>query len=504
MGRISLIVGLALAALAAAAAAAPQPLAIEQLTREDHQVIELTGSLVRYRFADRGGVLESAYIHFYSYRAAAVDAVPGWVAADSGLALAEGVSLPFEVWVGEDKRDQRDYTASVVRQSDDVAKVELANKTDTVSVDKSFVVDSNAYYTLDVEVRLAAAGEAVRLVLGHRPVGKGAPDLLFLYDGEVYTSPLAAGAYSRFEGLGLVDREVVYFLRLDEASGLVPFLGMNTAGQPVFGLEAQSLSGEATVRGTLYAGRNRYLLLDKAGLGELTDLNLFSRFLVMVMRFFGWLYRATGNYGWAIILFTLVTRVILYPLMRNQLRSMAKMQRLQPKVKKLQEKYKDDRETLQKQMLELYRKERVNPLGGCLPMLLQLPILILLWQAILYSAEQIHLSPGFLWIPDLSQPDPFYILVVLTTGAMLFQQWLTQRRMPEQATGGTQVVGWIFPIFLAILFMNFPAGLWLYYFLTTAFQMGQQLVIDWEMAREGAASRGGASREAPSDGSQDD
>lgn len=133
-------------------------------------------------------------------------------------------------------------------------------------------------------------------------------------------------------------------------------------------------------------------------------------------------------------------------------------------------------------------------------MFLQLPILILLWQAILYSAEQIHLSPGFLWIRDLSQPDPYYILVVLTTGAMLLQQWFTQRRVPEQAGGGSQAIGWLFPIIMAILFMSFPAGLWLYYFLTTAFQIGQQLIIDWEMARE----RARALSPSPEDGPEGD
>ncbi len=165
---------------------------------------------------------------------------------------------------------------------------------------------------------------------------------------------------------------------------------------------------------------------------------------------------------------------------------MAKMQRLAPKLQKLQEKYKDDRQTLQQQMMELYRQEKVNPLGGCLPLLLQFPILILLWQAIMYSAEQIHLSPAFLWLSDLSQPDPYYIMIVLATGAQLVQQWLTQRRMPEQPKGGAQMVGWVLPIVMALLFLSFPAGLWLYWFASTLLQIGQQMIFDLEMARETA------------------
>ena len=131
-------------------------------------------------------------------------------------------------------------------------------------------------------------------------------------------------------------------------------------------------------------------------------------------------------------------------------------------------------------------------------MLLQFPILILLWQAILYSAEQIHLSPGFLWISDLSQPDPYYILVILTTGTMILQQWLAQRQMPAQAQKGSQAMTWLFPVIMAVLFLNFPAGLWLYYFLTTLFQMGQQIIINWEMSREAPAPR------AVADGEKDD
>ena len=488
MGKISLALGAILAFLCVLSLASPQPLETQWVDRDGYRALEITGSLVRYRFRELGGALESAYIYFSSYRSQALDAVPGWTLVNKQLALAPGVSLPFEVWAGDALSDPDVYSLRyTVDEGKRVAVVRLSKEGESLSVEKLFTVRTDALYTVDVELRLSGEGERVRVVLGHRPIGKAAPELVFLYDGEAYSSLPAPGSYARFEGLGLVSKEAVFFFRvIDGGVGVVPFQDQNASGQPVFGLELQSLDGEATLKGVLYAGRNRYLLLDKAGLGGLMDLGLFSRFLVMVMRFFEWLYHLTGNYGWAIILFTLITRVVLYPLMRNQLRSMAKMQRLAPRIKKLQERYKDDRETLQKQMMELYRQERVNPLGGCLPMIFQFPLLILLWQAILYSAEQIHLSPGFLWIRDLSQPDPYYVLVVLTTGAMLFQQWLTQRRMPAgQAGGGGQAIGWLFPVMMAVLFMSFPAGLWLYYFLTTIFQMGQQLIIDWELKREG-------------------
>ncbi|MFW6422149.1 MAG: YidC/Oxa1 family membrane protein insertase, partial [Candidatus Bipolaricaulota bacterium] len=163
-------------------------------------------------------------------------------------------------------------------------------------------------------------------------------------------------------------------------------------------------------------------------------------------------------------------------------RSMGKMQELQPKMEEIREEYEDDRQKQQEAMMELYKEEGVNPMGGCLPMFIQLPILILLWRAILYSAEQIHLSPGFLWLNDLSLHDPYYILVALTVGIMIVQQQLMQT--PGGGGGQNKWMGLVFPLFMGVMLHNFPAGLWLYYFLTTLFQVGQQSFINWEMEKQ--------------------
>lgn len=461
--------------------AASEPVEILRSIEEGTEIVGVTTSLLHYKFSEDGGTLRSAFVHFASYGSTTLDAVPGW-GTGAKPTLGFGVSLPFEVWLGEATSDVWVYSATPVRPQPDEAVVVLSYSGEDLLVTKEFGVRWDSLYTMDVAIRVQVPGERIRLVLGHRPTGNDAPALLFLYDGKTHNAPLAPGSYARFQGLGLVANDRVYFLRLDEGNA-VPFLGVNASGHPVFGLEA---SGELQLRGLLYTGRNRYVLLDKAGVAVVAPVGFFSQFLVWVMTFFEWLYRFTGNYGWAIILFTLITRVITHPLMRNQYRSMAKMQRLAPKLKRLQEKYKDDRQTLQQQMMELYRQEKVNPLGGCLPLILQFPILILLWQAIMHSAELIHISPGFLWLRDLSQPDPYYVMIILATGAQLLQQWLTQRRMPEPPTGGTQMIGWVFPIVMALLFLSFPAGLWLYWFLASALQIGQQFIFDVEMAREPA------------------
>lgn len=456
-----------------------EPLEILRAVAEGTEVVQITTSLLRYQFGVTGGTMRSAFVHFAPSGSHPLDTVPGW-GSGAKPTLGFGVSLPFEVWLGETASDPRRYDVKVENPEPDQAVVQITHVGDGLVVTKEFRVQSDSLYTMDVAVDVRAPGQRIRLVVGHRPSGTGAPDLVFLYDGKTHPAPLAPGSYARFQGLGLVASDRVYFLRLDKAN-VVPFFAVNSAGHPVFGLEG---TGEIAVRGALYTGRNRYVLLEKAGLAKVDPVGFFSQLLVWVMKFFEWLYRLTGNYGWAILLFTLITRVLTHPLMRNQYRSMAKIQRLAPKLKKLQERYKDDRQALQQQMLELYRQEKVNPLGGCLPLLLQLPILVLLWQAIMHSAELINTSPGFLWMRDLSQPDPYYIIVLLATGAQLVQQWLTQRRMPEPPSGGAQMVGWVLPIVMALLLLSFPAGLWLYWFVATLLQIGQQLIFDLEMARE--------------------
>lgn len=474
-----IVVGVALAALVGSLCGTSQPVDILRSIEEGTEIVQLTTSLLRYRFSEAGGTLRSAFIHFASYGTSPLDVVPGW-GSGAQPTLASGVSLPFEVWIGEENADPRTYDLNIAQPEPDRATVRVAYDGEDLQAEKAFHVGWDGLYTMGIEVHIRAPGERIRLVLGHRPTGKDGPELIYIYDGARTAERKELGTYAVFSGLGLVDSQRVFFLRLDEGN-VAPFSWMNANGHPVFGVEAL---GELVLRGTLYAGRNRYVLLEKADLELLAPVGFFSQILVWVMRFFEWLYHVTGNYGWAIILFTLITRIVTYPLMRNQYRSMAKMQRLAPKLKRLQEKYKDDRQTLQQQMMELYRQEKVNPLGGCLPLILQFPILILLWQAIMHSAEQIHISPGFLWLRDLSQPDPYYIMIVLATGAQLLQQWLTQRRMPEPPTGGSQMIGWVFPIVMALLFLSFPAGLWLYWLLSTLFQIGQQLIFDFEMARE--------------------
>lgn len=379
----------------------------------------------------------------------------------------------------------------------DTLVLEFAGHVGPFSVTKRFTLHSDPYYTIDLELVIEnptgqEAASPLRMDLGSYTAKSKGPSLVFQFDGKARDSVLAEDSYDSFEGLGLLSKDIVFFLQTRNAPGVAPFAEKRPAGDREFGITLTPTKGKATYSFSLYGGRRRFLLMNHVGLGTLDAPGAGARMMVPVIQFLEILYRFTGNFGWAIILFTLVTRIILYPLMRKQFHSTAKMQKLAPKMKKLQERFKDDRQLQQQKLVELYRKEGVNPMSGCLPLLLQLPILILLWKAILYSAEEIHLAPGFLWISDLSLRDPYFIFVILTTLAMMVQQKM-MTPMTTGDSGSAKYMGYVFPILMAFFLWNFPAGLWLYYFLTTIFQVGQQYVVNLELARAEAptAAAGG-------------
>ena len=182
-------------------------------------------------------------------------------------------------------------------------------------------------------------------------------------------------------------------------------------------------------------------------------------------------YKISHNYGLAIILLTLVIRVFLAPLSYKSFKSMKSMQKLQPEIRKIQKKYKGDRAAMNKAVMELYKTHKVNPLGGCLPMLLQLPIFIGLYNLLANTIELRH-SPFFLWIHDLSAKDPYYILPIIMGITMLIQQKMTPSTMDP-----TQSKLMLFmPIMFTFFFLNFPAGLVLYWMVNNLLTIGQQYV----------------------------
>ncbi|MHB8404930.1 MAG: membrane protein insertase YidC [Gammaproteobacteria bacterium] len=186
------------------------------------------------------------------------------------------------------------------------------------------------------------------------------------------------------------------------------------------------------------------------------------------------IHRFIGNWGWSILVLTLLFKLVFYPLNQISGRSMAKMRRVQPRLKALQERYKEDKQRLGQATMEFYKKEKINPMGGCLPMLVQMPIFFALYYVLVYSVE-LRQSPWLGWIHDLSAPDPYYILPVLY-GVVMFIQ---QRISPQPTTDKMQQrIMMAMPLGIAVLYAVLPSGLALYYVANSMLTIIQQWRIN--------------------------
>ncbi len=513
---------------------------LERSARGDEEEILVRPKLAEYVFGNRGGVLKSVYLYFAPAGIFPAELVPD--AETRSVPTPEGprrervyvqdALFPFQLLLEGAVSDREiPYEVTVERRGSEVRLRFEGELPSGLRAIKTYTIAEEGVYTLGVQLEIQNPTDAplpldsALWVLG-RGVGRSPdPDaqIRFLYGGEVSTEPLDA---PDFGGLGFVSGGLAFFLKpRDGTLDLKPARRALDGERALWGLELPQLLQPRESRRwafTLYAGRAKYTLLAEEGLGQLAPPGLFSQLVIAVVELLNWLYRVTGNYGYAIILFTLITRILLFPLTRQQFHAMAKMAELRPKLEKLQQRYptlrrlrelhpnlseeellkrdRENRRALQEKLMELYREEGVNPLGGCLPLLIQFPILIILWRAILYSAEAIHLSPGFLWMDDLSLRDPYYIIVGLTALAMILQTKTTPT-LTSQSQGPNPMIMMLFSIGLMVLFLkDFPAGLWLYYFLTTVIQVGQQVFINWELAhlqrKKEAAAAEGAKAEA--------
>jgi len=209
-----------------------------------------------------------------------------------------------------------------------------------------------------------------------------------------------------------------------------------------------------------------------------------------------------GNWGFAIVLLTLLVRVLLLPAVIPQFKNMAKQRALKPEIDKINELYKDDREKKGAAMMELWRKHKVNPLGGCLPVLLQMPIFFALYQTLSTSIELYH-APFVLWWTDLSSPDPFYVLPIALGALMFIQQKLTPIQMDAAQA---KVMLYAMPLMMTFFMLLLPTGLCLYMVTSSAVGITQQRYMYWKMdqgpsllATEGDDEDGGSDDQTADD-----
>jgi YidC/Oxa1 family membrane protein insertase len=252
-------------------------------------------------------------------------------------------------------------------------------------------------------------------------------------------------------------------------------------------------SGQATDQEfRAYLGPKERERLEKIGGDTIRSIDLGWSWIEPLVLGFGWLLRAlysiVPNYGIAIILLTILVRLVTMPLTNRQMRSMERMRELQPKVKALQEKHGEDRQKQSEEMMKLYKTEGVNPLGGCFPMLLQLPVFIGLFYA-LRSSIQLRQAPFVGWINDLSAPEtlftipgleiPIRVLPLVMGVSMVLQQKLTPMTSVDPAQARMMMT--IMPVMMTVLFYQFPSGLVLYWFVSNLLAIGHQLLIGRRM-----------------------
>jgi YidC/Oxa1 family membrane protein insertase len=260
--------------------------------------------------------------------------------------------------------------------------------------------------------------------------------------------------------------------------------GLYAAGVIVpVGTIAPGATGE--VRVPLYVGPQDQDVLAKTakGLDLVVDYGIFTVIAAPLFWLLKWLHSIIGNWGWAIIVMTVMIKAAFYPLNAAAARSMGKMKIIAPKMKALQEQYANDKQQLQMKMMEMYKTEKINPLGGCLPILVQIPVFIALYWVLL-SAVELRQAPWILWIKDLSAPDPYFVLPVIYAITAYLQVKLSPTPIsdPVQAK-----VMQIMPIAFSVLFIFFPSGLVLYWLVNNILQIAQQWQMNRVLEREAAA-----------------
>ena len=244
------------------------------------------------------------------------------------------------------------------------------------------------------------------------------------------------------------------------------------------GLELQTVQSAANASYLMYIGTKELQVLEDSGhdLVRLIDYGWFGNkfaFLVKpILKALNYFYGLTGNYGWSIIFLTCIIKLLFAPLSHKSFKSMKGMQKIQPYVKIIQQRNKDNRQKMNEELLDLYKKNRVNPLGGCLPMLLQIPVFIALYHALFFSIE-LRGAPFMLWIQDLSVSDPYYVTPVLMGATMFLQQKMT----PMMGDPIQQKIMMFLPIVFTFLFLTFPAGLVIYWTVNNLLTISQQFYI---------------------------
>jgi len=405
-----------------------------------------------------------------------------------------------------------DQHAYELRSGADTLRVPMYWQGDGIQVEKTYVFRRGSY-TVEVEHRVINTSDSVwngnlyTQLQRTEPSTDGggfSPTSRVTYSGAAYYSPEDKYTKESFSDLREqpLDRSVTggwiamvehYFMAAWIPPAQTPRYFQSSvidaSPRPRYLIRYQSGAAEIapgqaqTFNDRLFIGPKKQKMLAEIAPGlELTvDYGIFTIFSKPLFWLLEKIHSVVGNWGWAIVLLTVLIKLAFFKLTEAQYRSMARMRKLQPRIEALKERYGDDRQKMSQAMMELYRTEKVNPMGGCLPILVQIPIFIALYWVLLESVE-LRQAPFIFWIKDLSSPDPLYVLPVINGAAMIMTQRMTpapgmdpmQRRMMNAL-----------PVVFSVLFAFFPAGLVLYWATNAVISLAQQWVITRRIDQSG-------------------
>ena len=428
------------------------------------------------------------------------DTLPNLFVAQSGLLSSNSAPDHYAIYTAE----KTDYQ---LKPGQDQLRIPLTWQDDAgIKVTKTLIFKRGSH-VIDVEHKIENGsaeqwkGRQYRQLQRSRPDGSGESIFLVTYNGGVIYSEdehyekidfddMAEKKLSRDISGGWAALIQHYFLGaiVPPADETNHYYSKATDDERfVLGMYSPSVSVEAGQTGSFttrfYVGPKEQA--DLAKLADNLDLTVDYGMLSVIAKplfwILDWFNGIFGNWGWAILMVTLIIKLIFYPLSAASYRSMANMRKFAPKLQQMKERYGDDRQKMSQAMMELYKKEKINPLGGCLPMLVQIPVFIALYWVLLESVE-LRQAPFIFWIQDLSIKDPYYVLPLLMGVSMFVQQKLN----PPPPDPVQAKVMMALPIIFTLFFAFFPAGLVLYWLANSVLSVAQQWYITAKIEKAAA------------------
>ncbi len=370
---------------------------------------------------------------------------------------------------------------------------------------KKFTIPNNSYVIgLEIQVQNLSATPLLlkpQLVLGRLDVSAKNPQSRYqdiFLGGKEKTMHLAAGKDFTSQDVKFIGLRDQYFCAIVEpadiaASAYVKKINPQESEVGLFENEVNlKLDNQIGHSYRIYLGPQDLKILNsiKPEWSAIIYFGTFDIIAQVLLQLLGFFYSLVHNWGWAIIILSITVYLLLFPLSIKQMRSMKEMQALQPKIEALRKELKDNPQRLNKEIMELYKEHKVNPLGGCLPLLLQMPIFFALYQALIRSTPL--RGAQFLWIKDLSSPDKLFvlknsipllgnqvnILPILMAIGMFVQQKISMVKATGEAAQQQKMMSIIMPIMFGVIFYQMPSGLVLYWFVNSALMLGYQFRIN--------------------------